>query len=206
MAMEDVLPALLVIGLVWVLIRYMSRSSNTSTLNRDGIIGVTPAMVETVHSAFPHIPPGNIIYSLSKTRSAQATSEEIIERGFLPIPPATFNIPASLLPPSVNPPTPTSPTKPTLPSRPVPSLIERYQLSSRIPSRKGKEKDEEDSGAGAPGAAPGGGVGGEAVKWEDTREGREKGLKERKERMILEARRRLLEKQASATEQQTTQI
>ncbi|KAK4689156.1 hypothetical protein P7C73_g918, partial [Tremellales sp. Uapishka_1] len=65
------------------------------------------------------------------------------------------------------------------------SLIEKYGLTARVPSRKGKEKDEivvaepEKSG-----------------KWEDTREKRERELRERKERMVLDARRRLLEKQA----------
>lgn len=42
------------------------------------------AQVETVHTAFPHIPLPNTIYHLSKSRSPQATSEEILERGFLP--------------------------------------------------------------------------------------------------------------------------
>ena len=45
---------------------------------------LTGAQVETVKSAFPDVPAPNIIYSLSRTRSAQRTSEEILERGFLP--------------------------------------------------------------------------------------------------------------------------
>jgi hypothetical protein len=45
---------------------------------------LTDHQVETIHSAFPDIPVANIVYHLTKTRSAQATSEEILERGFLP--------------------------------------------------------------------------------------------------------------------------
>lgn len=44
----------------------------------------TPAQIQNVHSAFPHISHEAIAYSLSKTRSVQATSESILEQGFLP--------------------------------------------------------------------------------------------------------------------------
>ncbi len=77
------------------------------------------------------------------------------------------------------------------------SLIERYGLNAKLPSRKGKERDPDLSlsstesqvvqGGGGGGT---GGTGGDGKgKWEDTREKRERELKERKERMILEARR-----------------
>jgi coupling of ubiquitin conjugation to ER degradation protein 1 len=63
------------------------------------------------------------------------------------------------------------------------SLIERYGLDTRLPSLKGKEKetdqDEVDEKDDHPGSTS---------KWEDTKEKREMDLKERKERMILEAR------------------
>jgi coupling of ubiquitin conjugation to ER degradation protein 1 len=49
-----------------------------------GRMNKTDDQVETIQSAFPDIPVANIVYHLSKTRSAQATSEEILERGFLP--------------------------------------------------------------------------------------------------------------------------
>lgn len=130
-------------------------------------------------------------------------------------PPATFVIPPSLLPATVNPPSePSSPATSTFgrgthnrspaasaagsKTAPATSLIERYGLSSRVSSRKGKEVDEGEHGAAPPvpdsassaaAAATPGPLGGGKGKWEDTREGREKGLKERKERMILEARR-----------------
>lgn len=96
------------------------------------------------------------------------------------------------------------------------NLIERYGLASRVPlssTVKGKEKEVDGletgaslggssgpgmdgdsssstiplSAGGSPGARPGGGAG-QVGKWEDTRKAREKGLRERKEKMILEAR------------------
>lgn len=67
-------------------------------------------------------------------------------------------------------------------------MIEKYGLSNRVPSRKGKEVDPGEKGGDVVGQdTPG--VGDGKGKWEDSREGREKGLKERKEKMILEARR-----------------
>jgi coupling of ubiquitin conjugation to ER degradation protein 1 len=63
------------------------------------------------------------------------------------------------------------------------SLIERYGLSSRIPSRKGKEVDTGETADAAEQMA-GAGRG----QWSESREEREKGLRERKERMILQAR------------------
>jgi coupling of ubiquitin conjugation to ER degradation protein 1 len=50
----------------------------------DTIPGVSVGTVETIHAAFPDVPLPNLIYSLSKTRSGQRTSEEIMEKGYLP--------------------------------------------------------------------------------------------------------------------------
>lgn len=75
------------------------------------------------------------------------------------------------------------------------SLIDRYGLSSRIPSRKGKEKEDGEVfgaeqapvlGGSVSDSAPASPVAG--AKWADTKEKREQELKERKARMVLEAR------------------
>jgi coupling of ubiquitin conjugation to ER degradation protein 1 len=102
-------------------------------------------------------------------------------------PPAGYQIPPSLAPTPA--PATTSPVigKRTAPA-PGKSLIDRYGLSARIPSvdkGKGKEKaeDESETPTGQPGQ--GQGVG----KWEGSKEERERGLRERKEKMVLEARR-----------------
>ncbi|WVF66811.1 hypothetical protein IAT40_001553 [Kwoniella sp. CBS 6097] len=239
--MEDILPTLIIIGVVYLLVRWLSGSKSGNNAAEGGIRGVTPAMVETVHSAFPDIPLPNIIYHLSRSRSAQTTSEVILERGFLPAPPPNFNIPASLLPTTTTPianPSAASTANSSNSKAATPvkasSLIDRYNLSARlststsnsspspspVPSLKGKEVDPiEKNGNGLPGAGaetpsdtasiherpstpgtPGSTASGASgAGWETTREKREMGLKERKERMILEARRRMLEKQARET-------
>ncbi|OCF34592.1 hypothetical protein I316_03633 [Kwoniella heveanensis BCC8398] len=238
--MEDILPTLIIIGVVYLLFKWLSGSKSGSNGGEGVIRGVTPAMVETVHAAFPDIPLPNIIYHLSRSRSAQTTSEVILERGFLPAPPPNFNIPAALLPTttattnnSSSPATSASSNSKTAPApAKASSLIDRYNLSSRlssttasspspspVPSIKGKEVDPiEKNGAGDANSKSGAGsktpldsalaqgrpstpgtpgsTASSTGNWETTREKRELGLKERKERMILEARRRMLEKQA----------
>jgi hypothetical protein len=99
-------------------------------------------------------------------------------------PPAGYQIPPSLAPT----PAPTN-TSPVIGKRTVPapgkSLIDRYGLSARIPSAdKGKGKEDE---SGTPTGQPGQGQG--VGKWEGSKEERERGLRERKEKMVLEARR-----------------
>ncbi|ORX36390.1 hypothetical protein BD324DRAFT_492952 [Kockovaella imperatae] len=198
---SDIITSVLVIGTLYLLVRWFSKRAS-STPNT-GIRGVNLSMVETVKSAFPDIPAPNIIYSLSKTRSAQATSEEILERGFLPNPPASFEVPSSLLPPSSTQPVPSSAqSKSDASSKPQQSLIERYGLSSQLPTRKGKERehvgDEDASGQAGPVQEASQRQSSTGGKWEDTKEKREMDLRQRKEKMILEARRRMLEKQAQA--------
>lgn len=148
--------------------------------------------ISTVHSAFPDIPLASIAYSLSRTRSAQRTSEEILERGYLVPPPdgagehpwvvaerererreregRQHEQAASG----------GSNSGSTAAAR-QPSLIERYGLVGRAdPATEASGSDQESGGAVA-GAAE--------SRWESTPEGRAAALKQRKERMILEARR-----------------
>ncbi|WVR04060.1 hypothetical protein IAU60_001059 [Kwoniella sp. DSM 27419] len=220
--MEDIIPTLIIIGAVYLLVRWFT-GSKSSPDTEGGIRGVTPAMVETVHSAFPNTPLPNIIYHLSRSRSVQATSEEILERGALPAPPPNFNIPASLLPVSVpsNAPAAAPANAPVKsPSGKPSSLIDRYNLSSRLSSSP-RSPTREDKGKGkegipdtmeaaldpnATGSSPDIGhatssplAAGKGA-WAESREKREMSLKERKEKVILEARRRMMEKQAKAAE------
>ncbi|GMK54699.1 hypothetical protein CspeluHIS016_0112850 [Cutaneotrichosporon spelunceum] len=170
MALEDVLPTLILLGLLYAVYRWLAGPSTPP----DPFGNVRRDMVEAVTSAFPNEPLNNVVYSLTRTRSAQTTSEMILERGSLPDPPANFLVPDHLRPP-VSVPHTSAAARDT--EAPVPqkatSLIDRYGLGARL---------EADSAA-------------SSSKWEATREGREADLRARKERMILEARRRMLEKQ-----------
>jgi hypothetical protein len=93
-------------------------------------------------------------------------------------PPSGYQIPPYLAPPPTNP----IPVAGKRTAAPVKSLIDRYGLGARIPAvDKGKGKAEDGNGDQAGGQGSG--------KWEASKEERERGLRERKEKMVLEARR-----------------
>lgn len=122
-------------------------------------------------------------------------------------PPASFSIPASLLPDQAGTqPSPSAPasasasSKSSANGKKSQTLIERYNLATRLPSHKGKEKDPAEEGGAAPpygATAPAPTAASTAMQgslnekagWAETKEKRELGLRERKEKMILEARR-----------------
>ena len=133
-----------------------------------GLVHILPYTADIVTPLLPPCP----IVSLSTCFPLPTTQ-----------PPTAFRVPPALLPASVNP--PSTPSSPITPKRTTPtaqSLIDRYGLSARVPSRKGKERDSAEASVSEAGIDGRG-------KWEDTKEKRERELKERKERMILEARR-----------------
>ncbi|KAK0216981.1 hypothetical protein IW262DRAFT_1449465 [Armillaria fumosa] len=137
---------------------------------------VTQEMMDAVTAVFPDIPPDNIRFDLLKTGSVEQTTNNILERGFLDAPPASYytvyprQTPAPAPPPA---PTPSPPQKET--------LISRYDLHDRLATEPSIPESE---------------IGGKAV-WEDSPEKREASLKERKAKMILAARQRLLAKENS---------
>ena len=123
-------------------------------------------------------------------------------------PPSSFHIPPTLLP-SVDPPSSAPVVHPSSgqgqqgagkrgqATTAAQSLIERYGLGSKVKvpvSRKGKEREAgemESALVGREGQVglSEGRAGEGRVRWEDTKEKREQELRDRKERMILEARR-----------------
>ncbi|TFY80866.1 hypothetical protein EWM64_g3148 [Hericium alpestre] len=145
---------------------------------------VTPDMTETISTMFPDMPRENIHYDLLRTGSVQQTSDKIIERGFLEAPPpayftlyprsATARAPAPAVPPR---PTGSS----TSAAKKSESLISRFQLEQRAATAEEIAAEADAGGRAA---------------WEDTAEKREASLRERKAKMILAARQRLLAQQA----------
>ncbi|KAI0916587.1 hypothetical protein AcW1_010142 [Taiwanofungus camphoratus] len=151
---------------------------------------VTTDMVETIHNMFPDIPTNNIRYDLLRTGSVQLTTNTILERGFLPAPPPTYY---TLYPRAIDPERPTNTSnRPTDSTNTAPlqakskteSLITRYRLEDRVAVSSGVSATTPEE------------AGGKAV-WEDSAEKREASLRERKARMILAARERLLAQQAA---------
>ncbi|KAH9855492.1 hypothetical protein C2E23DRAFT_813554 [Lenzites betulinus] len=195
--MGEVVNVLVAVAVVVLVVRWATSGSKDSsgTPSPSAVLGfrpksVTPEMVETVHGMFPDIPSDNVHYDLLRTGSVQLTSNKILERGFLPAPPPPYY---TIYPRTA---APTAPGQAAAPannvaaagsSKPKKSqnLLARYQLEGRT------------SGTSI-GAAPEE-VGGKST-WEDSAEKREAALRERKARMILAARERLLAQQAKEKE------
>ncbi|KAJ9091640.1 hypothetical protein QFC19_009010 [Naganishia cerealis] len=185
----DELPGIIIaIIVIFFVARYFSGSKQKSgpiSIASDGaptagpLRGVSTSMIQTVHSAFPHISLNSIAYSLSKTKSVETTSDAILEQGFLPEPPAGF--PQHPYVESLGPLLATSTTATSVPSPPTKhqSLIERYNLTAAARAQeKGKARADENTT--------------EIVKdtkaWNADKSAREKTLQDRKAKMILEAR------------------
>ncbi|CDZ98069.1 CUE1, KIS4 [Phaffia rhodozyma] len=201
--MEDAIGIIVAVAVIYVAYSWVSKRATSTQVRPSGppvfgqgiLRGVSEPMVDTVSSAFPDIPRENIMYDLSKTRNPQITVEKILTTGILPPPPPGM-FPASE--PSHPPARPNANVSSATTSHatPTPTLLERYNLQSRVSSVKGKERavDEVDP------IDNQSVVGSNAAKWESTAKEREDSLKKRKEAMVLEARRKLLAKKAKAQE------
>ncbi|KAI0797091.1 hypothetical protein C8Q75DRAFT_743387 [Abortiporus biennis] len=156
---------------------------------------VTNEMVETIHSMFPDIPTDNIRYDLLRTGSVEVTSNKLIERGFLPAPPPSYYTLYPRTPVNTAPQTPNNGRAPA-PAAPSSkekrdNLISKYHLESRLTSGSSSAIVNPEE------------AGGKAV-WEDTPEKREASLRERKAKMILAARERLLAQQKAEQEKRSS--
>ncbi|KIM24987.1 hypothetical protein M408DRAFT_331459 [Serendipita vermifera MAFF 305830] len=172
----------------------------------------TPEMIASVRAAFPDIPTDNIHYDLLRTGSVETTVNRLLERGFLDAPPPAYRraFPVTTALDERASTASSASKQPTkAQSAPMPSLIQRFQLQSKVSSdgSAGDEVPAWDGTGPIPSAAKGKGRAGStpvtapatgAAVWEATSEKREESLQKRKEAMILAARQRLLEKQAAS--------
>ncbi|OJA17725.1 hypothetical protein AZE42_04796 [Rhizopogon vesiculosus] len=131
---------------------------------------------------FPNIPQENIRYDLLRTGSVEITSNKILERGYLDVPPpAYFTLyPRTAATQQARQAAPQAQTT-GLPQNPKDNLISRYKLQDRVATPTFSMQDDDASSK---------------ANWEDTSEKREASLQERKTKMILAARQRLLAQQA----------
>ncbi|KAH9994607.1 hypothetical protein BJV77DRAFT_993691 [Russula vinacea] len=124
----------------------------------------------------------NIHYDLLRTGSVELTTNKILERGFLDVPPEAYftlyprQSGADVVPRPAGAPITARTTMAATQARPKETLISRYGLESRLPNAD---------------VVPSLQQGGGAV-WEDTAEKREASLRERKAQMVLAARQRML--------------
>ncbi|RDX49403.1 hypothetical protein OH76DRAFT_1556350 [Lentinus brumalis] len=192
--MGEVVNVLVAVAVIVLVVRWASSGNkeNGGAPSPSAVLGfrprnVTPEMVETVHNMFPDIPSDNIRYDLLRTGSVEQTSNKILERGFLPAPPPAYytvyprtaEAPGPAQPPAAGP--GPNATAGSSKAKKTDNLIARYHLEGRASSTSIGAAPEEAGGKAA---------------WEDTPEKREASLRERKARMILAARERLLAQQA----------
>jgi coupling of ubiquitin conjugation to ER degradation protein 1 len=149
-------------------------SSNASSRNR----AVDPAQISQVSAMFPQLDRRSIAWDLHRNGGNVAgTSERILSGRGLDAPPPSFQPPLPAQAPTVQ------QSAPGAGGAGQPDLITRYGLQGRI-NDKGKEavKSEEQK----------------RMAWTSDKAARAEGLKRRREEMVLEARRKMLEKDAAA--------
>ncbi|KAJ1028422.1 hypothetical protein NDA16_001589 [Ustilago loliicola] len=215
--MNDSLGALLAIVILWSILRFaFGGGSNNNTngghqtpaLNTARTRQVPQHMVDSVKTLFPHISDASIRYDLQRSGSVEATCERILNEGGLPSPPAGFFGTAEPSTPSnaatlraqnanrtPNGAASGSASSVSTPSK-SPNLISRYGLQSRIAGS--------DDLPSTPNSHTSNSSHGSPSSWATTPEERAKLLKDRKEQMILEARRKLLERQQNAAKDSNT--
>ncbi|TKY87353.1 hypothetical protein EX895_004030 [Sporisorium graminicola] len=213
--MNDSLGALLAIVVLWSILRFAfgggnntnsSGGSQAPAINTARTRQVPQHMVDSVKTLFPHISDASIRYDLQRSGSVEATCERILNEGGLPSPPAGFfgtaepstpNNAAALRAQNTNHTTAngaasSSASSLSTPSK-SPNLISRFGLQSRLATSDDLPSTPQShmstSSQGSPGS------------WATTPEERAKLLKDRKEQMILEARKKMLERSRQAAKQ-----
>ncbi|KZT25567.1 hypothetical protein NEOLEDRAFT_1133548 [Neolentinus lepideus HHB14362 ss-1] len=187
--MAEVVNVLVAFAVIVILFRWVT-SSKESSSERSAVStlgfrprNVTEQMVDTVQGMFPDMPRDNIRYELLRTGNVDQTANKILERGYLDAPPQAYYTlyPRTQQPPPARPaPAPTGNSTAT--KLKSDSLIKRFHLEDKVNESTPVSEEE---------------VAGKAV-WEDTPEKREASLQERKAKMILAARQRMLAQQKKA--------
>ncbi|EPQ27698.1 uncharacterized protein PFL1_04836 [Pseudozyma flocculosa PF-1] len=215
--MNDSLGAFLAIAVLWLILRFAFGGSSSSNGNANAAgpsldaaraRQVPQHMVDAVKTLFPHVPEASIRYDLQRSGSAEATCDRILNEGGLPTPPAGFFGTATSNTPSRSDAAATTAThEPAAAaagqaanaaarganarasaSSSSSSSVKRTTLISRF----GTDGDALDTTADK--------GDGDAQGWAPSPEERAKRLEERKRRMVLEARKKLMERQAHKTE------
>ncbi|KAF9974434.1 hypothetical protein BGZ73_002176 [Actinomortierella ambigua] len=190
--MTDFVSITVAIVIIFMVFRWLS--GDTSQPSRQGQTRraparhVSPEMIDTVKQMFPHIPTAAIHYDLQKTGSVELTCENVLRDGTLPMPPT----PRPATPPSASGSTigrnagvgssTSSATASGSSSSQNTSLVHRYGLSEQAARNYVPEEP--------------------SKVWADTAEKRQQIFKNRKEFMILQARKKLLEQEQKKKEQE----
>jgi coupling of ubiquitin conjugation to ER degradation protein 1 len=151
--------------------------SSSSSANTSRNRAVDPAQITQVSAMFPQLDRRSIAWDLHRNGGNVAgTSERILSGRGLDSPPPSYQPP---LPAQAAPATQTR----SVGGAGQPDLITRYGLQGRIHD-KGKEAVQSEEQ--------------KRMAWTSDKAARAEGLKRRREEMVLEARRKMLEKDAAA--------
>ena len=183
MAQEDdatiSIPSIIFVSfLAFFLYRYFTRpsSSTTSPTSRNRF---TAQQVEQVTAMFPQLPRRDIMWDLHRNGgSVPATTERLLAGRTLDRAPANWD-PGMVFPSTSSSGSSSGATRQGQKKKEELDLITRYNLQSKI---KGKQKAEPELAA--------------SSGWSASKEDRAASLKRRREEMILEARRKMQEKDA----------
>ncbi|GAA5983596.1 hypothetical protein JCM5350_004879 [Sporobolomyces pararoseus] len=204
--MEELLGWAVAAGVCYTAYKIVFGSRGSGSTSRGGGAGssrVDQAKIDRVRDMFPHLSTRSIRWELERNgASVERAVERALREGGLPEPPASYFPPDPLdfdrqpsstgtQTPPVQPRTGTAATNATTTGGgagtsatklPPPSLIKRLGLNNKLGGEtvdvKGKGKEIQGSEG-----------------WANSREEREERLRKRKENLVLEARRKLLEKE-----------
>ncbi|KAK4051105.1 hypothetical protein OIO90_004846 [Microbotryomycetes sp. JL221] len=223
--MDDAVGWIVAIGFVYVAYRILfgTSSSSSTRTSQTSRSTVPQSSVDQVTNMFPNIPQSNVRFALEQARgNVQSVVERALTTGTLPDPPAGFFQPPPITTSSPTPPRPRTPLSTTTTSvtngtstTPT-SLIAKLGLQDRISNEsttssietKGKmraESNQDDLIAQQLNQQQKQQHANDlnlskstTTGWQTTSQAREQSLKERKAKMVLEARRRMLEKQSTS--------
>ncbi|GAA5951348.1 hypothetical protein JCM21900_003844 [Sporobolomyces salmonicolor] len=191
--MEEALGWLVAAGFCYAAYKLVFGSSSSSGGARRS---VPQASIDQLQSMFPHVSSRAARWELERNGgSVERAVERALREGGLPEPPASYFAPSPTedftAAARAATPTPATPNRATQaqgngtsgppPKVPPPSLLKRMGLQAKV-----GEGDDKGKGMGKEEAEEG---------WASSKEEREERLKRRKEKLVLAARRKLLEKE-----------
>jgi len=190
--MNDALQVAAALGILFVVGRWLFSSGGNDNANAGGQNVANHQRrrryrngdVEQVVSMFPQTSVAAARYDLERSGSLNVTIERALRDGYLTEPPAGYYPDLVVTASTSSIATLEAPKRST--ANETPSLITRLGLQSRVEDDWDRPVDDIGKGKG------------KATSWANTAEDREKSLRERKAKMVLEARRKLLEKERAA--------
>jgi len=178
------LAILLIVGILAVRWIFSSSGNSTATQGNGRPMArgfrVDPRHVDAVAQMFPQLSRRDIMWDLHRNGgNIQMTIERLLAGRSLETPPQSFQ---PILPPPPTPPPSSRPSQSSTSAKspPGPNLIQRYNLESKVSVPETSEASENSMKPG----------------WSNSKSERQNLLQKRREEMILQARRKMMDKEA----------